>query len=217
MSPPVCFVAFFWNYGSEHIVERTTSDPCFLIFSLLPETRSTPFLARSTREPVPVALFWPFFVPSLSCEMPIFQGAPVRFGSVTVWGWNGSSGSGLRFRRFLCRKGVFCVSVQFNRKGRFQFRFRFLEDGSGGFSSAFGSFENQEPRKGGLSKGGFCRIRCHFQEIRQLSRILGSAVHSALGAPQSTEAYMFAKTPFQKPPFLGSWENSSDGSGSRVP
>ena len=27
--------------------------------------------------------------------------APVRFGSVTVWGWNGSSGSGFRFRRFL--------------------------------------------------------------------------------------------------------------------
>ena len=24
-----------------------------------------------------------------------------RFGSVTVWGWNGSSGSGFRFRRFL--------------------------------------------------------------------------------------------------------------------
>ena len=28
-----------------------------------------------------------------------------RFGSVTVWGWNGSSGSGFRFRRFLCKKG----------------------------------------------------------------------------------------------------------------
>ena len=27
--------------------------------------------------------------------------APVRFCSVTVWGWNGSSGSGFRFRRFL--------------------------------------------------------------------------------------------------------------------
>ena len=33
------------------------------------------------------------------------SGAPVRFGSVTVRGWNGSSGSGFRFRRFLCRKG----------------------------------------------------------------------------------------------------------------
>ena len=33
--------------------------------------------------------------------------APVRFGSVTVWGWNGSSGSGVRFWRFLCKKGFF--------------------------------------------------------------------------------------------------------------
>ena len=27
--------------------------------------------------------------------------APVQFGSVTVWGWNGSSGSGFRFPRCL--------------------------------------------------------------------------------------------------------------------
>ena len=33
-------------------------------------------------------------------------------------------------------------------------------------------------------------------EIRKLLRILGSAVHSALRAPQSREAYMFAKAPF---------------------
>ena len=34
-------------------------------------------------------------------ESADFRVAPVRFGSVTVWGWNGSSGSGFRFRRFL--------------------------------------------------------------------------------------------------------------------
>ena len=63
--------------------------------------------------------------------------APVRFGSVTVWRWNGSSGSGFRFRRFLCKKGFSVgISAQFNRKGRF--RFRFLENGSGGSGSAFG-------------------------------------------------------------------------------
>ena len=28
-----------------------------------------------------------------------------RFGSVTVWGWKGSIGSGFRFRRFLYKKG----------------------------------------------------------------------------------------------------------------
>ena len=32
----------------------------------------------------------------------IDQGGP---GSVTVWGWNGSSGSGFRFWRFLCKSG----------------------------------------------------------------------------------------------------------------
>ena len=34
----------------------------------------------------------------------VLSGRP-RFGSVTVRGWNGSSGSGFRFRRFLCKKG----------------------------------------------------------------------------------------------------------------
>ena len=48
-----------------------------------------------------------------------------RFGSVTVGGWNGSSGSGFPFRGLLCKKGFFCVSVQFNRKG--QCRLLFLE------------------------------------------------------------------------------------------
>ena len=39
--------------------------------------------------------------------------APVRFGSVTVWGWKGSSGSGFRFWRFLCKTGfsVFLYSL----------------------------------------------------------------------------------------------------------
>ena len=51
--------------------------------------------------------------------------ALVRFGSVTVWRWNGSSGSGFRFRRFLCKKG-FSV-FQYSLTGK---------DGSG---SGFGS------------------------------------------------------------------------------
>ena len=78
-------------------------------------------------------------------DFPLFRidrEAPVRFGSVTVWRWNGSSGSGFRFRRFLCKKGFFCISVQFNRKGRFRFWFRFPENGSGGSGSAFGFGKN---------------------------------------------------------------------------
>ena len=68
-----------------------------------------------------------------------FRVAPVRFGSVTVRGWNGSSGSGFRFRRFL-EGGGFCVfqyslaertvpvpvSVRWKRFRRFRFRVRFL-------------------------------------------------------------------------------------------
>ena len=69
--------------------------------------------------------------------------AAVRLGSVTVWGWNGSSGSGFRFQRFLCKKRFFCVfQYSFNRKERFWFRFRFLENGSGGSGSAFGFGKN---------------------------------------------------------------------------
>ena len=56
-----------------------------------------------------------------------FREAPVRFGSVTVWGWNGSSGSGFRFRRFLCKKGFSVFQCIFKGK-----------DGSG---SGFGSWK----------------------------------------------------------------------------
>ena len=50
-----------------------------------------------------------------------------RFGSVTVCGWDGSSGSDFRFRQFLCKKG-FAV---------FQYRLT-GKDGSG---SGFGSWK----------------------------------------------------------------------------
>ena len=66
--------------------------------------------------------------------------APVRFGH--GWEWNGLSGSGFRFRRFLWGGGFFRVSARINREGRLRFRFRFLKNGSGGSGSAFGSWEN---------------------------------------------------------------------------
>ena len=74
---------------------------------------------------------------------------------VPISGWPGSVrfGYGLgveRFERFRfsapavpLQKGVFCVSVQPSRKGRFRFRFRFLKNGSGGSGSAFGFGEKQ--------------------------------------------------------------------------
>ena len=66
--------------------------------------------------------------------------APVRFGSVTVWGRNGSCSSGFRFQGFLCEKdfSVFqCssqertvpVPVSVPEKRFWRFRFRFLVSG----------------------------------------------------------------------------------------
>ena len=46
----------------------------------------------------------------------------------------------------------------------------------------------QEPRKGGFSKGGFCRVQCHSEGNTKYPRIFGPAVHLALGAPQPREA-----------------------------
>ena len=75
-----------------------------------------------------------------------------RFGSVMVWVWNVSGGSGFRLGRFVWGKGVVCVSVLWEKKVRFRFRFlktrfrrfRFglLENGSGGpgFRFRFGSW-----------------------------------------------------------------------------
>ena len=67
---------------------------------------------------------------------PRFGSVRLRFGGGTVRAVPvfGSGGSSTNF---------FCVSIQFNRKGRF--RFRFLENGSGGSGSAFGSWEKTVP------------------------------------------------------------------------
>ena len=62
----------------------------------------------------------------------------------------------------------------------------------------------QEPRQGGFGKGGFCRIQCHPRANKDYTKVLGSAAHLAFRVPQPREAYMFAKTSFQKPPFFGS-------------
>ena len=68
-----------------------------------------------------------------------FSGRP-RFGSVTVWGWNGSSGSDFRFRRFLFRKG-FSV-FQHSLAGKDGSGFGSWKNGSGGSGSAFGFGKN---------------------------------------------------------------------------
>ena len=76
---------------------------------------------------------------------PWFGSVRLRFGdgtvqAVPVFGSGGSSAK---------KPPPLCMSVQFNRKGRFRFRFRFLENGSGGSGYAFGF------RKNGSDGSGF--------------------------------------------------------------
>ena len=62
----------------------------------------------------------------------------------------------------------------------------------------------QEPRKGGFSKGGFCRVQCHGQGNKEYPRILAPAVDLALRAPQPREAYILKKPPSKNPLFSAS-------------
>ena len=63
-------------------------------------------------------------------------------------------------------------------------------------------WKHQEPRKGGFSKGGFCRVECHAQGNKEYPRTLGPAVHLALRAPQPRKAYILQKPPSKNPLFL---------------
>ena len=64
-----------------------------------------------------------------------------RFGSVRLqFGVERYQRFRFRFWRFLCKSGFSVFQYIFNREGRF--RFRFLENGSGGSGSAFGFGKN---------------------------------------------------------------------------
>ena len=92
---------------------------------------------------------------------PRFGSVRLRFGdgtvqAVPVFGSGGSSA-----------KRVFCVSVQVNRKGRF--RFRFLENGSGGSGSAFGFGKNGSDGSGFRFRFGSWAtlFSCHLKKAKQ--------------------------------------------------
>ena len=59
-----------------------------------------------------------------------------------------------------------------------------------------------EPRKGGFSKGGFCRTQCHTPGNKKYPRILGPAVHLALKIGTAKEAYLLQKPPSRNPLFF---------------
>ena len=81
--------------------------------------------------------------------------------AVPVFGSGGSS-----------KEGLLCVSVQFKQRGRFRFRFWFPENGSGGSSSAFASWENGSdgfPVSGsGSVPGPPCKTQCSG-DVHQLA------------------------------------------------
>ena len=54
-------------------------------------------------------------------------------------------------------------------------------------------FKNQEPRKGGFSKGGFCRVQCHAQGNKKYPGALGPAVHLALYQKYPQHCWEFLK------------------------
>ena len=81
------------------------------------------------------------------------------FGSVMVWGWNGSSGSGFRFRLFLRKKGfsVFQYSLfQFGLTGKDGFGS--WNHGSGGSRSVFGFGKAGSDGSGFQFRFGSCQV-----------------------------------------------------------
>ena len=121
-----------------------------------------------------------------ACIYVYVREAPVRFGSVTVRGWNGSSGSGFRFRRFLYG-GAFCV---------FQYSLAEMtvpvpvsvpgSSGSGGSGSAFGSWENGSDGSGSQFRFGswailicvwvsMCVCECMALGLKDFCWIVGNA------------------------------------------
>ena len=60
----------------------------------------------------------------------------------------------------------------------------------------------QEPRQGGFSKRGFCRILCHVQENRKYARILGPTIHLGHSDRHSQESRTCLQKPLLKTPFF---------------
>ena len=67
----------------------------------------------------------------------------------------------------------------------------------------------QEPRKGGFSKGGFCRVQCHGQ-VLQNSQGYWPQQYIWHSERHSQERRIFCQNPLQKTPFSWSLSNGGD-------
>ena len=129
------FSAIFWRFFFETCTKTGAEGTCAQLFTVAYHCHHHAMKVLFTKRPkghkcaqlqmivheLQRAALSPLF------ESPHFREAPVRFGSVMVCAWDGSSGSGFRFRWFLCKKG-FSV-FQYSLIGK---------DGSG---SGFGSWK----------------------------------------------------------------------------
>ena len=65
-----------------------------------------------------------------------------------------------------------------------------------------GGNTSQKPRKGGFSKGGFFRVKCHAQGTKKGLSYWAQHVHLALRAPQPRKAYILQKPSSKNPLFM---------------
>ena len=112
-----------------------------------------------------------------------------------------------RFKRFRfsvpavpLQNGFFCISVQFNRKGRFRFRFRFLENGSGRSGSAFGFGKNGSHGSGfRFQFGSWATLPLRKGAVRgswisTFEQLMGSGIRSqSVAAKQATKSLLASK------------------------
>ena len=66
------------------------------------------------------------------------------------------------------------------------------------------TISNQEPRKGGFSKGGFCRVQCHAHGNKKIAGGIGPSSTFGTQSATAKRGINFCKKKTLRKPFLGS-------------
>ena len=56
----------------------------------------------------------------------------------------------------------------------------------------------QEPRQGGFSKGGFCRVQCHAEENKKIPKDIGPSSTCGTSSTTAKRGVHFCKNPLAK-------------------